>query len=261
MMSLLQVRDLCLSFAGLRALNNVSFELAAGQVAGLIGPNGAGKTTLLNCISGLYAPSSGDIVFNEVNLKSVPLHGIAELGIARTFQNLEGHTDASVLDNVSLGCIWRHQSPLFAELLGLPQVRRKQAAARQEAWETLKRFRLEQFADQRLGSLSFGTQKSIELARAMVGSPRLLLLDEPAAGLNADETAELGQFIIALKEEYGTTVMLIEHDMSLVMGTCDHIMVLDHGEMIGEGTPEQVRENPAVRAAYLGEGDELAQMS
>lgn len=260
-MSLLSVRDLGVSFSGLRALHNVNLEIPAGQIAGLIGPNGAGKTTLLNCISGLYRPTAGEIVFNGSSLAGAQMHEIAMQGIARTFQNLEGNTDVSVLDNVVVGCMWRYRSPLLAELLGLPKARQQQEAARQDAWEALKRFDLHHHADQRLGSLSFGTQKLIELARAMVSKPRLLLLDEPAAGLNAEETESLGRLVAAIREESGTTVLLIEHDMPLVMGVCDHIFVLDHGEKIAEGTPAEVREDSAVRAAYLGEGDEVAEMS
>lgn len=255
-MSLLSIHNLGVSFSGLHALKNINIDIRAGQIVGLIGPNGAGKTTLLNCISRLYMPTSGHLVFDGTRLDRVPMHDIAALGIARTFQNLEGNTDATVIDNVAVGCMWRHRAPLFSELLGLPKARQQQADAKHEAWQALKRFNLEQFADQQLGNLSFGTQKSIELARAMVGSPKLLLLDEPAAGLNTDETAHLAELVNALGNETGTTVMLIEHDMSLVMNTCNHIIVLDHGEKIGEGTPEQVRENPAVRAAYLGEGED-----
>ena len=257
-MSLLEVRDLAMSFAGLRALRGVSFEVQSGEVLGLIGPNGAGKTTMLNCISRLYQPSSGSVTFDGTNMLKVPMHGIAGLGIARTFQNLEVHPGATVLENVTMACAWRYRSPLIAEMFSLPSARARQAAARNDARAALELFDLLPYAETTMGSLSFGTQKSVELARAMASKPKLLLLDEPAAGLNPDETAALGRRILSLREGHGVTVVLIEHDMTLVMGTCDRIVVLDHGERISCGTPEEVRSDPAVMAAYLGSGEDDA---
>jgi branched-chain amino acid transport system ATP-binding protein len=257
-MSLLRIQDLSLSFAGLHALSDVDFSVEQGEVVGLIGPNGAGKTTLLNCISRLYTPMSGAISFCGADLLNVPIHRIAELGIARTFQNLEVHSTATVLENVTMGCAWRHRSPLFAELLAFSSVRRRQAAARRDAREALELLGLAAHCDSAIGSLSFGTQKIIELARAMAAAPKLLLLDEPAAGLNPDESAALGERIRALRDRQGVTIVLIEHDMTLVMKTCDRIVVLDHGEKISEGAPEQVRTDPAVMTAYLGAGDDDA---
>ena len=257
-MSLLNIQDLSVSFLGLHALRGVNLDVPQGQVLGLIGPNGAGKTTLLNCISRLYIPTTGTITFDGTDLASIPIHKIAPLGIARTFQNLEAHSEASVLENIAAGCLWRHRSSLVAELLNLPHARREQAHALEEAWAALERFDLQHYAHNTFGSLSFGTQKSLELVRAMVSQPRLLLLDEPAAGLNPDETAALGQQILSLRDTQATTIILIEHDMPLVMGVCDRIAALDHGEKIAEGTPLEVRNDPAVRAAYLGQEEDHA---
>jgi ABC-type branched-subunit amino acid transport system ATPase component len=256
--SLLEVRDLSLSFAGLKALREVSFDVEEGEVLGLIGPNGAGKTTMLNCISRLYDPNGGSITFDGKDMLRVPMHGIAPIGIARTFQNLEVHPGATVLENVTMACAWRYRSSLVAEMLALPSARARQDAARNDARKTLEQLDLQVHADATMGSLSFGTQKTIELARAMASSPKLLLLDEPAAGLNPDETTALGQRILSLRRDHGVTVVLIEHDMSLVMGTCDRIVVLDHGVRICSGTPAHVRADPAVMAAYLGDGDDDA---
>jgi ABC-type branched-subunit amino acid transport system ATPase component len=257
-MSLLEVEALGMSFAGLKALSDVDFAVETGEIVGLIGPNGAGKTTMLNCISRLYTPTSGRMSFRGKDLRRVPIHGIAGLGIARTFQNLEVHASATVLENVTMGCAWRYRSALAAELLGLASARRQQAQARREARDALAMIGLAAYADQRIGSLSFGTQKTIELARAMAAAPTLLLLDEPAAGLNPDESAALGERIRGLRDRHGVTVVLIEHDMALVMKTCDRIVVLDHGEKISEGTPAQVRRDPAVMTAYLGSDDDDA---
>jgi branched-chain amino acid transport system ATP-binding protein len=257
-MSLLRIEGLSVSFAGLKALSGVDLEVQEGEILGLIGPNGAGKTTLLNCISRLYTPTAGSATFAGSNLLGVPMHRIAELGIARTFQNLEVNKNASVLENVTMGCVWRHRSPLFAELLALPSAHREQSEARRRAMYTLDSLSLAEFANERIGSLPFGTQKNIELARAMASEPRLLLLDEPAAGLNPDESTGLGTQVRKLRDQHRVAVVLIEHDMTLVMESCDRIVVLDHGVKIADGTPRDVRENQAVRDAYLGCGEEDA---
>lgn len=257
-MTLLKIEDLCISFSGLRALNRVSLRVQDGEVLGLIGPNGAGKTTLLNCISRLYEPSSGQIQFAGEDLLRVPIHRIAEVGIARTFQNLEVHRSATVLENVTMGGAWRHRVSLLSELLRLPSARRGQMQAESDARRALDLFGLGEYANQPIGSLSFGTQKTIELARAMASQPRLLLLDEPAAGLNPEESVALADTIRDLRNRGDLTIVLIEHDMPLVMKACDRIAVLDHGEKISEGTPEQVRGDPVVMAAYLGTGDDDA---
>lgn len=257
-MTLLKIENLSISFSGLRALNGVSLEVQDGEVLGLIGPNGAGKTTLLNCISRLYEPGNGQMQFAGADLLRIPIHRIADAGIARTFQNLEVHRSATVLENVTMGGAWRHRASLLSELLGLTSARSGQMQAEADARQALDLFGLGQHADQPIGSLSFGTQKTIELARAMASRPRLLLLDEPAAGLNPEESAALADTIRDLRNRHNVTIVLIEHDMPLVMKACDRIAVLDHGEKISEGTPEQVRSDPVVMSAYLGTGDDDA---
>jgi branched-chain amino acid transport system ATP-binding protein len=250
--TLLYVEDLSISFAGLKALSRVTFSVARGQIVGLIGPNGAGKTTLLNCITRLYTPDAGRMVFDGADLLRRPVHAVAPLGITRTFQNLELFSQMTVLENVAVSCMGRHRASLPAELLGLPNARRSAAAARAEALAVLNELGLAQYADQCIATLPYGVQKNIELARALAGKPKLLLLDEPAAGLNPEESLGLGTRIRAIQQEHAVTILLIEHDMRLVMETCDWIVVLDHGEKISEGSPGKIQRDPIVRAAYLG---------
>ena len=264
MKPLLKVRDLTLSFAGLKAVQEVSFDVPAGGIVGLIGPNGAGKSSLLNCLSRIYAPDSGTVEFDGIDLLARPIHGLAPLGIARTFQNLELFGEASVADNVLAGTVHRYRNSLLVDLLRLPGSSRRRAEAISVADELLDRLGLAQYAYLPAGSLSFGAQKNVELARALAGGPRLLLLDEPAAGMNPEESRQLGLTIKRLRKERGITVVMVEHDMRLVMGTCDHIVVLVQGCKICEGPPQTVRNNPKVIKVYLGEDeaeDELARQT
>ena len=254
---LLSLQKISLSFAGLAALADISFDVYQNEVVGLIGPNGAGKTTLLNCISRIYTPQSGKIVFNQEELLCVPIHGVAPRGIARTFQNLELNSSATVLENVALNCMWRHRSSLTAELLGLRSARAKQHATSADAQRALDDFGLGALAQQRIGSLSFGMQKNVEFARAMASAPKMLLLDEPAAGLNPDESLALAERIARIRDSHSIAILVIEHDMRLIMKICDRIVVLDHGVKIAEGTPEEVRRDPAVMTAYLGTEGEI----
>jgi branched-chain amino acid transport system ATP-binding protein len=251
-LSLLSVEELSISFAGLKALSGVTFSVAPGQIVGLIGPNGAGKTTLLNCVTRLYKPDCGRIGFSGKDLIGFPVHAVAPLGITRTFQNLELFGELTVLENVAVSCMSRQRASLPAELLSLPNARRSARAARAEALAVLTDLGLATYADERVGTLAYGVQKNIELARALAGQPKLILLDEPAAGLNPEESVRLGARIRRIREDHAVTILLIEHDMRLVMETCDWIVVLDHGEKISEGTPEQVQRDPVVRTAYLG---------
>ena len=249
-MALLELSELSIAFAGLRALERVSFEVAEGEILGLIGPNGAGKSTLLNCVSRVHTPTAGAIRYLGMDLLRKPIHELAALGIRRTFQNLELFKDATVRENVVLGTALRYRASLAAELAGLSRKAEAQAAARAD--KMLRVLELAGHADTPVTALPYGLQKSVELARALASEPKLLLLDEPAAGMNPQESRRVGSTILNLRK-LGITVLLIEHDMRLVMSVCDRIVVLDHGEKIAEGAPDAVRANRAVVAAYLGE--------
>jgi branched-chain amino acid transport system ATP-binding protein len=252
-MALLEIAGVSLAFSGLRALADVSFKVGEGEIVGLIGPNGAGKSTLLNCVSRLYRPHAGHIRFNGTDLMSCKVHEVAAMGIRRSFQNLELFREASVRENVTLGLMYRHKSGLWSELLDLPPSRTAQRTAEDEANRVLDACGLGEVADIRVSELSYGQQKSVELARALAGNPKLLLLDEPAAGMNPEESRRVAEMVRRLRDRDGVTVLLIEHDMRVVMSVCDRVVVLDHGEKIGEGSPAEVRRAPAVIKAYLGD--------
>ena len=252
-MALLEIAGLSLSFSGLRALADVSFDVAEGEIVGLIGPNGAGKSTLLNCVSGLYRPERGQIRFAGEDLVERKIHDIAAMGIRRTFQNLELFREASVRENVTLGLVYRHRSSLLSEFLDLPPSRAARRGAAEEATQVIAACGLGDVADIPVSELPYGLQKSVELARALAGRPKLLLLDEPAAGMNPEESRRIAATVRGLRDRQGITVLLIEHDMRVVMTVCDRVVVLDHGEKIGEGSPAEIRRAPAVIKAYLGD--------
>jgi ABC-type branched-subunit amino acid transport system ATPase component len=248
---ILRISGLTRYFGGLPALLEVSFTAGAGEVTALIGPNGAGKTTLLNCLSGVLRPDRGTIFFGDRNLTGLPAHGVARLGISRTFQNLRLFPRLSVLDNVLCGLTPEAGSSFWGALLRPPGLRHRERRLRLTALQALDTFGLADKADLPAGVLPYGDKKRVEMARAFVSQPTLTLLDEPVAGLNPEETAQIAQLIRTLRAS-GKTMLLVEHDMELVMEVADRVVVLDGGRKIAAGSPEEVRTNPLVLEAYLG---------
>jgi branched-chain amino acid transport system ATP-binding protein len=238
-------------FGGLSAVNNVSFKIESGQIVGLIGPNGAGKTTLLNLISGLDQATSGDIRLNGTPIQRLPPQRINQLGIARTYQNIRLFAEMSVLENVIIGMHTQGQAGLLQAALMLPSYRAEERRLREQASKLLEQLELAQFRNKAADGLSYGDQRRVEIARALATHPKLLLLDEPTAGMNAIERAHLGELILSLRTE-GLTVLVIEHDMAFIAQVCDHIVVLNFGEVIASGTIDEIKSDPVVVEAYLG---------
>lgn len=250
-MSLLEIKGLGITFGGLRAVHDVSFSVKPGEIVSVIGPNGAGKTTLFNMISGVYHPGAGQIILNNEDVTGFDPNRLAERGMSRTFQNLQIFQSMSVLENAAAGFHLKERGPVLADLLSLPSSRRRAAQANAQAMKLLARVGLERAAEREAGNLSYGALKRLEIARALALEPRVLLLDEPAAGCNAVETEEIDHLIAEVAAS-GVAILLVEHDMKMVMRISNHIVVLDHGEKIAEGDPASVSRNPAVIAAYLG---------
>jgi branched-chain amino acid transport system ATP-binding protein len=250
---LLEVRDVSITFGGLKAVSGLNLSMPPAGLYGLIGPNGAGKTTAFNIVTGVYRPTAGSVLVDGVRVDGLKPHQIVHAGLARTFQNIRLFADLSVVDNVRLGAQMRRQHGLWASLLRTPGVVRSERAVAAHAGELLEVFSLTARTHDRARDLPYGDQRRLEIARAVATGPKVLLLDEPAAGMNPQEKIELMDLIRFVRDKFSLAVLVIEHDMKLVMGICQRITVLDHGEVIAEGTPEQVRCHPRVIEAYLGE--------
>ena len=252
MTNCLEVRNLTIRFGGLVAINNISFSIPEGGLIGLIGPNGAGKTTCFNLLTGVYTPTSGEILFRGEELHDEAPHRICHLGVARTFQNIRLFKEMTVLENLLVSLHPERNYGLLSALFALPSFRKREEELREKAMILLKRMGLDSMAHLQAKNLPYGAQRKVEIARALATDPHLLLLDEPAAGMNPTETAQLADLIVGIRKEFNVTILLIEHDMSLVMKICEQIHVLDYGELIASGDPASIRNNPRVIEAYLG---------
>ncbi len=255
---LLEVSNLSMEFGGLRAIDNVSLDIFEGEIVALIGPNGAGKTTFFNCVTGIYTPTHGQVTIHPPTGKSRKLNGmkpngITALGMARTFQNIRLFPAMTVLENVMIGCHCRTSTSILDAILSTPKAKREEKETVEKAYRLLEKVGLADVADEFSSNLSYGAQRRLEIARALATDPFLLLLDEPAAGMNPQETHELDALIVRIRNEEKVSILLIEHDMKLVMSISDRIYVVEYGKEIAQGTPREIKENKRVIEAYLGE--------
>ncbi|WP_373498613.1 ABC transporter ATP-binding protein [Desulfococcus sp.] len=256
---ILEVRKLTMDFGGLRALDHVDLDIRQGEIVALIGPNGAGKTTFFNCVTGIYAPTAGDILISprgktrKERINGLKPNRVTEKGMARTFQNIRLFQNMTVLENVMIGRHCRTRSGIAGAVFRSPQTRREEQDAVDASYEILKKIGLAHCVNEFAKNLPYGAQRRLEIARAMATNPFLILLDEPAAGMNPQETKVLDELILKIRDEEKISLLLIEHDMKLVMSLSDRIFVMDYGKKIAQGTPEEIKSNPAVIKAYLGE--------
>ena len=248
----LDVRNLGIDFGGLTAVDGFNITIGPTEISGLIGPNGAGKTTIFNLLTGVYQPTRGSVLINGIDIKGMPVHKVNKLGIARTFQNIRLFTDMTALDNVKVGLHNNIKCSFPASLLHLPSYKRAEKEANAKAMELLDFMGLADVAEVKAGSLPYGVQRRLEIVRALATNPSIILLDEPAAGMNPSETAELMHQIRRIRDTFHIAIFLIEHDMNLVMNVCEGIVVVNYGKIIAKGTPEEIKANPAVIEAYLG---------
>lgn len=251
-MSVLKIDSIYMQFGGLTAVSNFNLELKEGELVGLIGPNGAGKTTIFNMLTGIYKPTKGRVYFYDREINGLGVDRITSLGIARTFQNIRLFSNLSVLDNVKVGTHVHIKSPIWKAIMHWPSYLKEEDSIDEQAIELLKVVHLDKLKDHLAGSLPYGEQRRLEIARALATNPKLLLLDEPAAGMNPQESRDLMKFILDIQDKFKLTIVLIEHDMKVVMGICKRIMVIDYGETIAEGKPLEIQHNPEVIKAYLG---------
>lgn len=250
---LLEVKGAGIQFGGLKAVSGFNMEIHQGELIGLIGPNGAGKTTSFNLLTGVYVPTEGEILFGGKRLNGLAPYQVTRKGISRTFQNIRLFNELSVLDNVKVAYHSLAKHSIFSSVIRLPSHFSGEKEMEEKSIEFLKIFQLDKYKDEMAKNLPYGQQRRLEIARALAAGPQLLLLDEPAAGMNPQETHELMELIAFIRKEFNLTILLIEHDMKLVMGICERIYVLDHGQLIAEGTPDKIRNHPKVIEAYLGE--------
>jgi branched-chain amino acid transport system ATP-binding protein len=257
---LLSAKDLSVRFGGVLAVNGVSFDVQRGEVFTLIGPNGAGKTTVFNLISRIYTPTTGEILFEGCKLSEVAPHDVARLGIARTFQNIELFEHASVLQNLLIGRHTHRQTSLWSDIFFTPKARRAEVAAREKVEQVIELLDLQHHRESLVAGLPYGVRKVVELARALCTEPKLLLLDEPSSGLNVEETDDMAFWIRDIQHELGVTVLMVEHDMSLVSKVSDRVLAMNQGEMLALGTPREVQAHPGVIEAYLGSVDDVSSL-